>query len=72
MGGLGGDAAIYGVDAASEGVGFSFFHNGNLLDILTELIKSAASISQNNKPKIWTCLYQLTDTLLILSIKYPI
>ena len=72
MGGLSSDAAVYGVDAAAEGIGISFFHDGNLLDILTELIKSATSISQNNKPKIWTCLYQLTDTLLILSIKYPI
>ena len=49
MGSLGGDAAVYGVDVAAEGVGFSFFHDGNLLDILAESSKSSAPISQNNK-----------------------
>ena len=57
MGGLGGDTAIYGVDAAAEGIGFSFFHNGNLPDILTDILYNLVILYANRHAFVPACLY---------------
>ena len=68
MGGLGGDTAIYGVDAAAEGIGFSFFHNGNLSDILTDILYNLVVLYANRQTLVPACLYNLATSAKIPQI----